>query len=332
MHYTAKVEFEPGLKLVSELDALARATDDSYAFIVARNVENMTYGWMGNFVRACDAARRGVQAYEPERHAPLVRIYNHDQKCGILSWYLHFLWFLGYPDQAQEAAQEQVDLARRLGHPFNLAFSLTTGCAALVLRGDYARAKGWIDEAERIGVDNAMLYMTRYFVPFWRGISHITQGLYADGYEHVTSGWEFMSSGGGSLLAPYAYAMRGAALSNMDRSKEARSLFTEALDFVDRTNHRMHEAEVHRALGTFHVRLSEPEPAERSYHKAIAVARSQQAKGWELRAAIDLGRLWRDQGKRHEAFGLLAPIYDWFTEGLHTRDLQQAATLLAEVG
>ena len=94
----------------------------------------------------------------------------------------------------------------------------------------------------------------------------------------------------------------------------------------------MHEAEVHRALGAFHVRLSDPRSAERSLQKAIAVARSQQAKGWELRAAIDLARLWREQDKRRESYELLAPIYEWFTEGLHTQDLRQAATLLAELG
>ena len=95
---------------------------------------------MGNFALYAKAAEREVRAYDPQRHAPFVHVYNHDQKCGILSWAVHFLWILGYPDQAQQAAQEQVDLARRLGHPFNLAFSLTTGCAALVQRRGLAGA------------------------------------------------------------------------------------------------------------------------------------------------------------------------------------------------
>ena len=331
MHYTARVEFEPGLALVEQLDSLARSSGDSYAFIVARNVENMTYGWMGNFVRACEAARRGVQTYEPERHAPLVRIYNHDQKCGILSWAVHFLWFLGFPDQAQAAAQEQVDLARRLGHPFNLAFSLTTGCAALVLRGEAARARAWIDEAEAIGTDNAMVYMTQYFVPLWRGILSIAEGEHADGYADLTASWEFLTSGGGSLLGPFVYAMRAMALMNLGRLEEARALLGQAFDFMDRTNHRMHEAEIHRIFGELQTKLGDAGAVERSLQRAIAVARSQEAKGWELRAASSLAQLWRDQDKRREAYDLLAPVYDWFTEGLDTRDLKQAAALLARL-
>jgi class 3 adenylate cyclase len=331
MHYTARLDFGPGLRIVEELNALAQSTADSYAFIVARNVENMTYGWMGNFLHACEAARRGVEAYDPERHAPLVRIYNHDQKCGILSWAVHFLWILGYPDQAREAAQEQVDLARRLGHPFNLAFSLTTGCAPLILRGETARAREWIAEADTLGIDNAMAYMTRFFVPFWRGILQITQGANTDGYAHVTAAWEFFASGGGSLLEPYANMIRATALLDMERLVEAHRLLDEALLIIDRTDHRMHAAEVHRILGELHRRRADPRRAERSLMKAIAVARSQQAKGWELRAATSLAQLRREQNKPRAAYDVLAPVFEWFTEGRDTQDLRRAAALLAEI-
>jgi class 3 adenylate cyclase/tetratricopeptide (TPR) repeat protein len=330
MHYTARVEFAPGLEIVEQLDALAQSTHDSYAFIVARNVENMTYGWMGNFQRACNAAARGVEAYDPERHAPLVHIYNHDQKCGTLSWAVHFLWMLGYPDQAQAAAQEQVNLARHLGHPFNLAFSLTTGCAAMIFRGETARAHEWIDAADKIGVDNAMVYMTRYFVPHWRGIASIAQGMHADGYRNLTAAWEFLTTFGGSLLGPFVQMTRATALMNLDRSEEARRLLDEALSFIDRTDHRMHEAEVHRTFGELHRQLGDVGAAERCFLQAIAVARRQEAKGWELRAATSLAQMWREQNKRLQAYDLLAPVYEWFNEGHDTRDLQQASALLTD--
>ena len=333
MHYTARVEFGPGLEIVGELDALSQATADSYAYIVARNVENMTYGWMGNFTRACKAAERGVRAYDPERHAPFVHVYNHDQKCGILSWAVHFLWILGYPDQAQQAAQEQVDLARRLGHPFNLAFSLTTGCAALVQRGEASLARQWIAEADAIGKDSAIGYVTNFFVPFWTGMLQVTQGEDEAGYAKLSCAWEYFEGGGGFLLGPLASMMKATAAVNLGRFDQASRLLDEALMLINRTDHRMHEAEVYRVLGKLQQQRSNPDvgAAEKSYRKAIEVARSQSAKGFELRAAMSLARLWQGQHRRKEARALLAPVYNWFTEGLETRDLVEARALLEEL-
>jgi predicted ATPase len=333
MHHTARVEFGPGLEIVGELDALSRAAADSYAEVVACNVQNMTYGWMGNFTRARAAAERGVRAYDPERHAPFVHVYNHDQKCGILSWAVHFLWILGYPDQAQQAAQEQVDLARRLGHPFNLAFSLTTGCAALVQRGEAALARQWIAEADAIGKESAISYVTHFFVPFWTGMLQVTQGEDEAGYAKLTSAWEYFEGGGGFLLGPLAGMMKATAAVNMGRFDQASRLLDEALILINRTDHRMHEAEAYRVLGKLQQRRSNPEvgASEKSYRKAIEVARSQSARGFELRAAMSLARLWQAQDRRNEARDLLAPIYTWFDEGLNTRDLVEARALLEEL-
>ena len=333
MHHTARLELQQGLRIVAQLDELARLTGDSYAFIVARNVENMNYGWMGDFARAGAAARRGVAAYEPERHAPLVRIYNHDQKCGILSWAVHFLWIQGYPDQAQAAAEEQVDLARRLGHPFNLAFSLTTGCAALVQRGEGALARQWIAEAEAIGNENAISYMTRFFVPFWAGLLAVSERDYERGYADITSAWGHFAGAGGTLLGPFANAMRATALIKLGKISEARVLLDDALLAIRDTGHRMHEAEVYRVLSELHLELptADHAAAEGSLLQALDVANSQAAKGWALRAALSLSRLWRNQGRARAAYELLAPIYDWFTEGHDTRDLKEAAGLLRDL-
>jgi predicted ATPase len=111
-------------------------------------------------------------------------------------------------------------------------------------------------------------------------------------------------------------------------------LLDEAVDIIDRTDHRMYEAEVHRVLGELHLQGLTPDldAARTSFLKSLAVARAQDAKGWELRAATSLARLWESQGKRREAYELLAPVYNWFTEGLDTHDLKQAKALLEELG
>jgi predicted ATPase len=107
----------------------------------------------------------------------------------------------------------------------------------------------------------------------------------------------------------------------------------EALTAVETTKERLYEAEVHRTAGE--IALSSPEPdapkAEAYFERALAVARAQQAKSWELRAAASMARLWRDQGKRQQAHDLLAPVYGWFTEGFDTLDLKDAKALLEQL-
>jgi predicted ATPase len=105
----------------------------------------------------------------------------------------------------------------------------------------------------------------------------------------------------------------------------------EAIDFMETTQERWGEAETHRLRGTLLLSTDDQSAAEDSFHKALAVARQQQAKSWELRAAISMARLWRDQGKRDEARDLLAPVYGWFTEGFDTLDLKEANTLLDQL-
>jgi predicted ATPase len=102
---------------------------------------------------------------------------------------------------------------------------------------------------------------------------------------------------------------------------------------IERTKQAWCEAEVHRVAGDIALRSSAPDAlkAESYFERALAVARSQQAKSWELRAAMSMARLWRDQAKRDEARELLAPIYGWFTEGFDTLDLKQAKALLDEL-
>jgi tetratricopeptide (TPR) repeat protein len=248
-----------------------------------------------------------------------------------LSWAVHFLWICGYPDQAQRAAQEQVDLARQLGHPFNLAFSLTTGCAALVQRGETAVALQWINEAQAIGKQNAIGYVTHFFVPLWIGILQITQRQYTQGYDNLTSAWQYFEAGDGVLLAPLAGMMKAIAAMNLNRFDESRALLAEALRVINETDHRMHEAEVHRILGELERKQSNLAAAERCYLQAIEVSRSQSARGFELRASTSLARLWQEQGRCEKARGLLAPVYHWFSEGASTRDLVEADALLQEL-
>jgi predicted ATPase len=114
---------------------------------------------------------------------------------------------------------------------------------------------------------------------------------------------------------------------------DARSCIGEATASIGTTNERWSEAEVHRITGEIALKSRAPDAAkaEAYFQLALTVAREQQAKSWELRAAMSMARLWRDQGKRDEARELLAPVYSWFTEGFDTRDLKEAKALLEQL-
>jgi len=119
----------------------------------------------------------------------------------------------------------------------------------------------------------------------------------------------------------------------LGRYDDARRCIDDAIDKVERSKEKWCEAEVHRVAGEVALKSPAPdtEKAEKYFDRALAVARRQQAKSWELRAAVSLARLWRDQGKRRDAHGLLAPVYGWFTEGFDTLDLKEAKALLEEL-
>ena len=118
------------------------------------------------------------------------------------------------------------------------------------------------------------------------------------------------------------------------RVKEGLQVVAEALAVVEQTGEHGWEAELHRLQGELLLQSAPQKPkseAEACFHKAIEVARGQSAKSWELRAATNLARLWQQQGKTTEARDLLAPVYEWFTEGFDTADLQEAKALLSEL-
>jgi predicted ATPase len=134
----------------------------------------------------------------------------------------------------------------------------------------------------------------------------------------------------GTPPRPVQLATLAEAYRHAGQIEEGLRLVAEALAVADTTGERVDEARLHRLRGEFLLALAADNlaEAEACFQQALAVARRQQAKSWELQAAMSLSRLWQRQGKRTEAYELLAPIYGWFTEGFDTVDLQEAKVLL----
>ena len=165
-----------------------------------------------------------------------------------------------------------------------------------------------------------------------RGWALAAQGQGAEGAAQVRQGLAAHQATGSEQHRPYYLALLAEAYGSIGQTAEGLSLLAEALATVDRTGGRGWAAELHRLQGELLLAQAGKRPqvpeAEACLHQALDVARRQQAKSWELRAAMSLARLWQRQGKRQEAYDLLAPIYSWFTEGFDTADLQEAKALL----
>jgi predicted ATPase len=147
----------------------------------------------------------------------------------------------------------------------------------------------------------------------------------------INAGMNFWRSAGATATSPLSLPCFATAYANLGQFDDAWRTIREALTMVETTKERWGEAEVQRIAGEIALKSAQSDKAERDFERALSVARQQQAKSWELRAAMSLARLWRDQGKVQQAQELLAPVYGWFTEGFDTRDLKEAKALLEEL-
>jgi predicted ATPase len=158
-------------------------------------------------------------------------------------------------------------------------------------------------------------------------------GKASDAVHKITSGLAEWRSTGSTLLVPFNLSCLARAYAELGKFDDAWRCIGEAMTTMETTQERLWQAEIHRMAGEIALLAPEPDAAkaEANFEHALEVARGQQAKSWELRAAMRMARLWRDQGKRNAARDLLAPIYGWFTEGFDTLDLKEAKALLGEL-
>ena len=166
----------------------------------------------------------------------------------------------------------------------------------------------------------------------YRGWVKLQNGELTEGISLLRSGSAAYGATGAALWMPYHIALLAAASDVAGQAEDAMVLLDEALNLVAGTGERWFAAELNRHKGRLLLRQGQAEAAEELYCKALSIAREQEAKLWELRAAVSLARLWRDQKRRAEAHDLLAPVYGWFTEGFGTPDLKEAKALLDELG
>jgi predicted ATPase len=287
----------------------------------------------GDLVDGKEHYDRALAIYDPAKHGPLTTRSGRDVGVALLASRSGCLWLLGYPAASRNDGERAVKNARETGQATTLLYALHQASFNDILCGNYAAANSPLDELIALADERG--------APVWKALGTAMQGYVftltgkpSDAVRAITSGITSLRSTGATLHEPRHLWYLAMAYAELGQFDDAWRCMDEAIDKVERSKEKWCEAEVNRIAGEIALKSLAPDPekAEEYFDRALAVARQQQAKFWELRAAMSMARLWRDQGKRDEARDLLTPVYGWFTEGFDTLDLKEAKALLGELG
>jgi predicted ATPase len=286
----------------------------------------------GNFAEAVVHADQLVALYDPVEHRPLATRFVQDPRGGALIYRSQALWALGYPEAGLAGTEQALSVVRETGNPALLMHALARTCLNQLISGNYAIAHAQSDEQIGLAEEKGSVYWKASGMLRRAGFLALT-GKASDAVGIFTAAIPVWRSIGSRLFLPVWLSLLARAYGELGQFDDALSHIGEAITMVETTKETWYEAEVHRIAGEVALMSPEQDAAktEACFERALAIARAQQAKSWELRAAMSMARLWRDQGKRDEARELLAPVYGWFTEGFDTLDLKQAKALLDEL-
>jgi predicted ATPase len=332
-HYLVRAELQTAHTLGEQLLSLAQQAQDTVLLVAAQCTLGATLFNLGVVAAALTHYAQGMALYDSQQHRAAAFLYGGD---AVVVWYhshaASALWLLGYPDQGLAQSQQAVTLAQQSAHPFSLSAALCTAACFHQCRREVRAAQ---ERAEA-----AIVLATEQGFPYWRAFSALLRGWALAQQEQAKEGIEQIHQGlvahratGAELGRPYWLMLLAEAHGIMRQPEAGLTVLTEALALVDTTGERWYEPELYRLKGVLLLQQSSDNHAEAEtcFQRSISIAQSQQAKSWELRAATSLARLWQQQGKRQEAHDLLAPVYDWFTEGFDTADLKDAKMLLDEL-
>jgi tetratricopeptide (TPR) repeat protein len=321
-------DFHTAQQLVRVWCSTAKRLGDTVSLVAARVSVASILAFSGKFACAREYLERLLERPEVSLHRS-TDIFT-DARVACLGYLAHVLYALGYPDQARQQMNDALKRAQDLQHRYTLAFIRHFGAALHQVRCEYDDAKAWAQEEKVCGAQlpSALWHIGGMIQHGW-AIAML--GQCEEGIEELRRGMDqWCAPRAMSLVLPRWLTLLAEAYGRIDQPGVGVPQLEQALMIIEQTGERNYEAEVHRQKGKLLLRQSSAETAEaeRCFHTALAVARRQQAKSFELRAAVSLGQLWQQQGKYIEARKLLAPIYGWFTEGFDTADLREARALL----
>jgi predicted ATPase len=330
--YGTRAQLHTARELGETLLRLAQWGHDPVLVVIAHYVLGQRWFWLGALPAARQHLEEGIARYtQDQSHAPVFRMGPHpDISCRYYAAVT--LWLLGYPVQALARIHEALALAHELSHAFSLASARWWAAWVYQLRRDMPAVHEQAEAAVALSTEQGFPLWTAIGMSF-RGWAVAMQGQSEAGMTQVRQGIAAWRATGAELVLPCLCTLLADVSDYLSHPEDGLQALAEAHTLVEQHEERLWEAEVHRLRGVLLLRQTgtPQEKAEACFLQALDVARRQQAKSLELRAATSLERLWQQQGKRTEAHELLAPVYAWFTEGFDTTDLQEARALLEEL-
>ena len=331
LFHLARAELQIGRELGEQLLALAQRNHDRSRLVVAHRALGSTLFYLGEVALALEHTHRGAALYDTQPHVP-VRLSGQDLGVFCRIYAAMALWLLGYPDQARAGIQSAHTLAQEINHPFCQAVAQTHVAWVHQYRREVQKTHEVAEATIVLTREQGFAFYLAIAVILW-GWATALQDQWEEGIAQMRQGLDAYMALGSVLLRPWFLAMLAEAYGVAGQTEAGLEALTEALSCVGTTEERWWEAELHRLKGELQLKHATDHAAEAEvcFHQARTIACRQQAKSLELRATMSLARLWQHQGKGQDAYDLLAPVYDWFTEGFDTADLQEAKRLLGDL-
>jgi predicted ATPase len=351
--YFLRPDTQKAQELAEQMMRLAQSSQDPALLLAAHQAWGASLLWLGELRQSRRHLEQGIALYDIQKHRSHAFHYGIDPGVFCLCLAAWNLWCLGYPDQALKNTQDALHLAQELAHPFTLAFALNTTAYFYQFRHE--------ETAVREQAEAGLTLSTEHGFAFRATVATIMRGWVLAATDQTEEGLVRMQEGlaaqratGSEAIAPYFLALQAEIYGKMGQPEEGLAALTEASAIRQRTGEQWYEAELYRLKGMLtleargwrletspsssqapnlkpQVSSGVEQEAEGYFLKAIEIAQRQQAKSLELRAVMGVSRLWQQQGKKKEAHQMLSEIYNWFTEGFDTKDLQEAKVLLEEL-
>ena len=284
--------------LAAQFLALAEKQRATVPLMIGHRVMGLSLLLAGDIAEGRGHLDQAIALYEPAEHRPLATRFGVDPRVIILSYRSYALWLLGYPEAALRDADDALKDAREMGQVATLMLALNHAAVPYTLCGNYAVAAAHAQELVALAEEKGSL--------FWKAEGMGKQGTLlaltgraSDAIEMLISGNAAFLATGATLWMPFRLQHLARAHAELGQFEEAWRCIGEAMTAVETTKEKWCEADIHRTAGE--IALMSPEPdaakAEAHFERAIAIAREQQAKSWELRAATSLARLWQRSGQ-----------------------------------
>jgi class 3 adenylate cyclase/predicted ATPase len=329
-YHAHRGELDLAQSLDEDLLRLSRQRNDATGLVLGHLSSGVNFLFAGRFASSQLHLEEALALHESIPQRSLVQQAGVHPHIFSQAYLGNALFCLGFPDQALARSNANIPEARRLAHPPSLAGGLAIGIRLLSLVGDDAALDDWVNQLVAVATEQGF--------PHWRAQGAIYRGWVKTKKGDVTEGMSLLQeglnayrAGGTELFVPHYIDLLAAACELAGKVEEGLNLLDDALRIVQTTGERWFVAELNRHKGQVLLRQGHSSAAEELYRKALSIAEEQAAKLWELRAALSLARLRRDQGRHADARDLLVPVYGWFTEGFNTPDLKEAKALLDEL-